>query len=255
MQLPRGLDGRAAQSPCRLGSRRGAAARGRSVSPWRRRSRQPVVAAEWCLPLVREGGSVVLWVGPSAEPDRVAPAAERVGGALVDRRDGFLVLRKTGPTPPGLPAPAGDGEETAARLRRDAAPVARRPPRPRECGACPPASTRSRTRRAASGRRRPPSTSPPALPRRASARCSSTSTRRRTRPRASASAPTASSTHDLLDGVAARAAGAPDPVRQPRPRPGEADPRRRRGRALGPRRRRAVPRRGARRGDSSAGRT
>ena len=31
----------------------------------------PVVAAEWGLPLVREGGSVVLWVGPSAEPDRV----------------------------------------------------------------------------------------------------------------------------------------------------------------------------------------
>jgi 16S rRNA (guanine527-N7)-methyltransferase len=68
---------------------------------------EPVVAAEWCLPLVREGGSVVLWVGPSAEPDRVGRAAERVGGALVDVPPGFLVLRKTGPTPPGFPRRAG----------------------------------------------------------------------------------------------------------------------------------------------------
>jgi 16S rRNA (guanine527-N7)-methyltransferase len=68
---------------------------------------QPVVAAEWCLPLVREGGSVVLWVGPSADADRVARAAERVGGALVDTPPGFLVLRKTGPTPPGFPRRPG----------------------------------------------------------------------------------------------------------------------------------------------------
>jgi len=27
----------------------------------------PYVAAEWCLPLVGEGGSVVLWVGPTAD--------------------------------------------------------------------------------------------------------------------------------------------------------------------------------------------
>ena len=32
----------------------------------------PPTAAEWCLPLVREGGLVVLWVGESAEPERVA---------------------------------------------------------------------------------------------------------------------------------------------------------------------------------------
>ena len=56
---------------------------------------------------------------------------------------------------------------------------------------CPPASTRSRTRRAASARPRPPSTSPRASPRRASAACSSISTRRRTRPRGSACARTA----------------------------------------------------------------
>jgi 16S rRNA (guanine527-N7)-methyltransferase len=68
---------------------------------------EPVVAVEWCLPLVREGGSVVLWVGPSAEPDRVATAAERVGGALVESPRGFLVLRKTSPTPPGFPRRPG----------------------------------------------------------------------------------------------------------------------------------------------------
>jgi 16S rRNA (guanine527-N7)-methyltransferase len=68
---------------------------------------EPVVAIEWCLPLVYEGGAVVLWVGPSAEPARVARAAERVGGSLVDSPPGFLVLRKTGPTPPGFPRRPG----------------------------------------------------------------------------------------------------------------------------------------------------
>ncbi|MGH3071648.1 MAG: 16S rRNA (guanine(527)-N(7))-methyltransferase RsmG, partial [Gaiellaceae bacterium] len=37
----------------------------------------PPVAAEWCLPLVEEGGAVVLWVGPSVDPDVVARAAAR----------------------------------------------------------------------------------------------------------------------------------------------------------------------------------
>jgi 16S rRNA (guanine527-N7)-methyltransferase len=67
----------------------------------------PHVAAEWCLPLVREGGSVVLWVGATAEPKRVAATALRVGGELVESPDGFLVLRKTGPTPPGFPRRPG----------------------------------------------------------------------------------------------------------------------------------------------------
>ena len=43
-------------------------------------ARPPPTAAEWCLPLVREGGAVVLWVGPSAERDRVA------AGGRADRR-------------------------------------------------------------------------------------------------------------------------------------------------------------------------
>jgi len=32
----------------------------------------PPTAAEWCLPLVREGGAVVLWVGPSADAEHVS---------------------------------------------------------------------------------------------------------------------------------------------------------------------------------------
>jgi len=67
----------------------------------------PPVAAEWCLPLVAEGGVVVLWVGPSVEPDRVSAVAEKLAGELVERPPGFLVLRKTGPTPPGFPRRPG----------------------------------------------------------------------------------------------------------------------------------------------------
>jgi 16S rRNA (guanine527-N7)-methyltransferase len=67
----------------------------------------PPTAAEWCLPLVREGGAVVLWVGPSAEPERVAAVAARTAGELEDAPPGFLVIRKTGPTPEGFPRRAG----------------------------------------------------------------------------------------------------------------------------------------------------
>jgi 16S rRNA (guanine527-N7)-methyltransferase len=67
----------------------------------------PPTAAEWCLPLVREGGAVVLWVGPSAERDRVGQVAERIAGALEEAPHGFLVLRKTGPTPHGFPRRPG----------------------------------------------------------------------------------------------------------------------------------------------------
>jgi 16S rRNA (guanine527-N7)-methyltransferase len=69
---------------------------------------QPVTAAEWCLPLARVGGAVVLWVGPTAEPDRVARVAERLGGELDDgAATGFLVLRKVAPTPPAFPRRPG----------------------------------------------------------------------------------------------------------------------------------------------------
>jgi 16S rRNA (guanine527-N7)-methyltransferase len=67
----------------------------------------PPVAAEWCLPLVREGGAVVLWVGPSADTARVARVAARIGGQLAEERDGLLVLRKVAPTPEGFPRRPG----------------------------------------------------------------------------------------------------------------------------------------------------
>jgi 16S rRNA (guanine527-N7)-methyltransferase len=67
----------------------------------------PPVAAEWCLPLVRPRGAVVLWVGPSVETDRVATVAEQLGGELAQELPGFLILRKTGRTPPGFPRRPG----------------------------------------------------------------------------------------------------------------------------------------------------
>jgi 16S rRNA (guanine527-N7)-methyltransferase len=67
----------------------------------------PEVAAEWCLPLLREGGTAVLWVGETAEPGRVAAVAGRIASELVQERDGLLVLRKTGPTPEGFPRRPG----------------------------------------------------------------------------------------------------------------------------------------------------
>jgi 16S rRNA (guanine527-N7)-methyltransferase len=67
----------------------------------------PPTAAEWCLPLVREGGAVVLWVGPSAEPGRVAAVAARIAGELEESPEGFLVIRKIGPTPHGFPRRVG----------------------------------------------------------------------------------------------------------------------------------------------------
>ncbi len=67
----------------------------------------PVVAVEWCLPLVRPDGAAILWVGPSAEPGRVARVAEQLGGRLQPSPAGFLVLRKCGPTPAGFPRRPG----------------------------------------------------------------------------------------------------------------------------------------------------
>jgi 16S rRNA (guanine527-N7)-methyltransferase len=66
----------------------------------------PPVAAEWCLPLVRVGGAAILWVGPSAEAERVARVAAQLGGEL-ERAEGFLILRKVAPTPEGFPRRPG----------------------------------------------------------------------------------------------------------------------------------------------------
>ncbi|MGH3083965.1 MAG: 16S rRNA (guanine(527)-N(7))-methyltransferase RsmG, partial [Gaiellaceae bacterium] len=68
---------------------------------------EPPVAAEWCLPLVRAGGAVVLWVGPTVEIDRVARVADQLAAAPPELRDGLLVIRKLGPTPEGFPRRPG----------------------------------------------------------------------------------------------------------------------------------------------------
>jgi 16S rRNA (guanine527-N7)-methyltransferase len=67
----------------------------------------PPVAAEWCLPLVRAGGAVVLWVGPSVEIDRVARVSEQLAGGTPENRDGLLVIPKLAHTPKGFPRRPG----------------------------------------------------------------------------------------------------------------------------------------------------
>jgi len=68
----------------------------------------PSVAAEWCLPLVAPGGAAVLYVGPTAQADRVAQVADLLAAELEeDSPPGLLVLRKLGPTPPGFPRRPG----------------------------------------------------------------------------------------------------------------------------------------------------
>ena len=67
----------------------------------------PPVAAEWCLPLVRPGGTVVLWVGATADRERVAQVAAKIAGEVAEEDAGLLVLRKLEPTPAGFPRRAG----------------------------------------------------------------------------------------------------------------------------------------------------
>src|SRR5207245_2755164 len=106
----------------------------------------PPTAAEWCLPLVREGGAVVLWVGPSADRDHVGRVAERIAGAVEPAPEGFLLIRKLGRTPAGFPRRAArvacEGDQVgqplprslaagAGRRRRRALPARGRRPVPR----------------------------------------------------------------------------------------------------------------------------
>ena len=68
----------------------------------------PPIAAEWCLPLVAPGGAAVLYVGPTAQADRVSQVAGLLAAELeLDSPPGLLVLRKLGPTPPGFPRRPG----------------------------------------------------------------------------------------------------------------------------------------------------
>jgi 16S rRNA (guanine527-N7)-methyltransferase len=67
----------------------------------------PPVAAEWCLPLVVPGGAAVLFVGGTAQLERVALVAEQLAAEPMEAPRGLLVLRKVGPTPPGFPRRPG----------------------------------------------------------------------------------------------------------------------------------------------------
>jgi 16S rRNA (guanine527-N7)-methyltransferase len=68
---------------------------------------QPPVVAELCLPLVRTGGAVILWLGEHADLGRLAAAAERLGGGVPELHEGLAVVPKVAPTPPGFPRRAG----------------------------------------------------------------------------------------------------------------------------------------------------
>jgi 16S rRNA (guanine527-N7)-methyltransferase len=67
----------------------------------------PPVAAEWCLPLVRPGGRAVLFVGPSADLEAIAKAAGVLAAEVEESPTGFVLLRKTGPTPERFPRRPG----------------------------------------------------------------------------------------------------------------------------------------------------
>ena len=73
----------------------------------RRRSRSRRSRRSGACRSSREGGAVVLWVGPSAEAGAVARVAGKIAGELEESPPGFLVVRKTGPTPPGFPRRPG----------------------------------------------------------------------------------------------------------------------------------------------------
>lgn len=68
---------------------------------------QPPVAAEWCLPLVREGGAALIWIGESADIEALGRASGLLGGGEPELQDGIAVLPKVAPTPPGFPRRPG----------------------------------------------------------------------------------------------------------------------------------------------------
>ena len=68
---------------------------------------KPPVAVELCVPLVREGGIAVFWVGQTADRAQIAHVAAALGGEVDDADGGLAVVRKVGSTPPGFPRRAG----------------------------------------------------------------------------------------------------------------------------------------------------
>ena len=68
---------------------------------------QPQVAAEYCLPLVAIGGVAILWLGESADLDKLARVSVQLGARAPVLHDGLAVLLKVVPTPPGFPRRVG----------------------------------------------------------------------------------------------------------------------------------------------------
>jgi len=67
----------------------------------------PPVAAEWCLPLVRPQGGVLLYVGPTADLEAVGRVAAKLGGGKPELGTGVIVIPKIAPTPAGFPRRPG----------------------------------------------------------------------------------------------------------------------------------------------------
>jgi 16S rRNA (guanine527-N7)-methyltransferase len=72
----------------------------------------PVVAAEWCLPLVACGGVAILYTGDAnsglaAVAEALAAAPPEIHEVEVAERRRLVVLRKLGPTPEGFPRRPG----------------------------------------------------------------------------------------------------------------------------------------------------
>jgi 16S rRNA (guanine527-N7)-methyltransferase len=67
----------------------------------------PPVATEWCLPLVRPGGAVVLFVGETADLAAVARVSEQVGGGEPEDHGGLVLVPKVAATPAGFPRRPG----------------------------------------------------------------------------------------------------------------------------------------------------
>ncbi|HSC65779.1 MAG TPA: hypothetical protein VLD35_19220, partial [Caldimonas sp.] len=53
------------------------------------------------------GGAAILYVGPTAQAERVTLVAQRLTAELAESPPGLLVLRKVGPTPAGFPRRPG----------------------------------------------------------------------------------------------------------------------------------------------------
>jgi 16S rRNA (guanine527-N7)-methyltransferase len=76
---------------------------------------QPATALEWCLPLVREGGAAVLWLGPTADTALLARVASQLGGGAPELHDGLAVVPKLAPTPSGFPRRTGVAKKRPLR--------------------------------------------------------------------------------------------------------------------------------------------